>query len=308
MKTISFVRDFTEFSGGHLKMFDYFNHVAQSGVFSPALTLTMRSRRDVTNPWIRAGIAFSETFRTSDAYFLGGVDWDILDQAGVDLTGRSVINLIQHVRHAWPQDVRYRFLNRPALRICVSEEVADAVRATGVANGEIVTIPNGVDQESLMALRGVPKEQDVFIGGLKAPGLALACAEVLRTKGLRVAIETSSLPREDYLRRVASAQVALLLPHRTEGFYLPALEAMASDVCVVVPDCVGNRSFCLDGVNCVMPGFELESLTQAVLDLVLRPQQQQALKGGARRMAARHDLSTERDRFLEVLSHFAREV
>lgn len=72
-----------------------------------------------------------------------------------------------------------------------------------------------------------------------------------------------------------------------------------------MPDCVGNRSFCLNGLNCVMPGFELPSLTQAVVDLVGRPDQQEALKVEARRMAACLDLSVERFRFLEMLSRLA---
>src|SRR5262249_3269937 len=128
-RTMRFVRNFAQFRGGHLKVFDYFNHVAQSGRFTPVLTLTGRSLKDDTNPWVRAGIPFSETFGSADAYFVGGMDWDMLDQAGVVLEGRPVINLVQHVRHALPTDIRHRFLRRPALRICVSEEVSDALRA-----------------------------------------------------------------------------------------------------------------------------------------------------------------------------------
>lgn len=302
MKTMTFIRDFISLTGGHLKVYDYFNHVAASDLFSPALILTPRSLKDTTNPWIQAGIPYSETFGPSDAYFVGGVDWEILDEAGIELRDRLVINLVQHVRHASPQDVRYRFLTRPALRICVSEEVAEAVRATGLANGDVIAVPNGLELNAFHALHGVAKEHDVFIGGLKSPELALACADRLGSKGLRVSIETGLLPREEYIQRVATARIALLLPNRTEGFYLPALEAMASDVCVVVPDCIGNRSFCLDGVNCVMPAFDEAALTQAVLDLVARPDQQEALKSEGRRMAASHDLLTERARFFEVLS------
>lgn len=305
MKTITFIRDFIQFSGGHLKVFHYYNHVAHSGVFRPILTLTPRSRRDGTNPWTLAGVPFSETIGTTDAYFVAGLDWDILDRAGVDLRGRTVINLVQHVRHASPQDARYRFLGRPALRICVSQEVADAVRETGVVNGEVVTIPNGIDLDSFGALRDTPKVQDVFIGGLKAPKLALDCAKILKKSGLTVSISTESLPRAEYIRRVAEARIALLLPHSTEGFYLPALEAMASKVCVVVPDCVGNRSFCLPGINCIMPPYRLEDLTQAVLGLVKEPERQAALRSQALRMAADHGLDVERARVRAVLERLA---
>lgn len=306
MKTIRFVRDFTRFSGGHLKIFDYFNHVMNSGEYAPVLTFTSRSRMDDTNPWFMAGFPFSERFGPSDAYFVGGLDWELFDQAGVDLHGKPVINLVQHVRHASPQDVRYRFLQRPALRICVSPEVADAVRATGIVNGEVVTIANGVDLEPLRVLSRVRKSCDVFVGGLKSAELALACAATLRANGLRVTVETASLPRDAYLRRVASAHIALLLPNPAEGFYLPALEAMASDVCVVVPDCIGNRSFCRDGVNCVISSFEMAALTQAVIDLVAFPKRQESLKTEARKTAAAHDLVIERAKFLDILSQLER--
>jgi GT2 family glycosyltransferase len=45
-----------------------------------------------------------------------------------------------------------------------------------------------------------------------------------------------------------------------EGFALPPLEAMATGAAVVCTDAHGNRDFCVDGVNCLMP----ESDTAAV--------------------------------------------
>ena len=38
-----------------------------------------------------------------------------------------------------------------------------------------------------------------------------------------------------------------------EGFALPPLEAMAAGAAVVCTDAHGNRDFCVDGVNCLMP-------------------------------------------------------
>ena len=38
-----------------------------------------------------------------------------------------------------------------------------------------------------------------------------------------------------------------------EGFALPPLEAMATGAAVVCTDAHGNRDFCVDGVNCLMP-------------------------------------------------------
>ena len=57
--------------------------------------------------------------------------------------------------------------------------------------------------------------------------------------------------------------MSLFVPNPTEGFFLPALEALALRSVVVCPDVIGNRSFCLDGVNCFRPAFEEEALLGA---------------------------------------------
>lgn len=306
MKSMAFIRDYVQFSGGHLKVFDYFNHVASSGLYKPQIKFTERSRFDATNPWTRADIACAETWFSSEAFFVAGIDWRLLTDAGVDLTNRPVINLIQGIRHASPQDERFIYLNRRALRICVSEEVADAVRKSGRANGEVLTIPIGLHLDALVALQNVSKNCEVFIAGLKAPELAIRCADALRNKGVSVVVQTLPMQRSAFLDQMAAARVALLLPMHEEGFYLPALEAMASNVCVVVPDCIGNRTFCLDGTNCIISAFDLLSLTQAVLGLLARPEQQIHLKTAGRTTAATYNIDRERQQFIELLRNLER--
>lgn len=50
LPTMLFVRDFTSFAGGHLKVFDYFNHVAASGYIRPKIYITERTPRNEMNP------------------------------------------------------------------------------------------------------------------------------------------------------------------------------------------------------------------------------------------------------------------
>ena len=49
-----------------------------------------------------------------------------------------------------------------------------------------------------------------------------------------------------------------------EGFCLPPLEAMATGGAVVCTDAHGNRDFCVDGVNCLMPEPTVESVSGAI--------------------------------------------
>jgi hypothetical protein len=45
-KKVLFVRDFRQFTGGHLKMLHYIQHVASSGFASPQVLLSAESVRD----------------------------------------------------------------------------------------------------------------------------------------------------------------------------------------------------------------------------------------------------------------------
>jgi len=68
-------------------------------------------------------------------------------ERGVRESGKPVINLIQHVRHADPGADVHRYLAEPAIRICVSEEVETAILGTGKVVGPTYVIPNGIEPE-----------------------------------------------------------------------------------------------------------------------------------------------------------------
>jgi GT2 family glycosyltransferase/glycosyltransferase involved in cell wall biosynthesis len=57
-----------------------------------------------------------------------------------------------------------------------------------------------------------------------------------------------------------------------EGFALPPLEAMATGAAVVCTDAHGNRDFCLDGVNCLMPEPDTRSVAAALTRLLGDPE------------------------------------
>ncbi len=57
-----------------------------------------------------------------------------------------------------------------------------------------------------------------------------------------------------------------------EGFALPPLEAMATGAAVVCTDAHGNRDFCVDGVNCLMPEASVRAVSDAIARLLADPQ------------------------------------
>ena len=239
--------------------------------------------------------------------FLGGRDWETLPAAERDHFRRPVINLIQHVHHADPGHPLFAFLRHRAIRICVSDEVRAAIEATGQVNGPTSRFPTASTCRSC-PLRACTATVDWLICGLKegrsATAKRLAKKLASATGWGRVETLTKLLPRADFLAALAQARRVVLLPRETEGFYLPALEAMALDSLVVCPDCVGNRSFCRDGFNAVVPvGHDEESVFAAMERArCLTAGEAAVLFNNARAVAAEHTLARERAAFHELLA------
>jgi glycosyltransferase involved in cell wall biosynthesis len=93
----------------------------------------------------------------------------------------------------------------------------------------------------------------------------------------------------------------VLLPHPTEGFYLPALEAMAMGVAVVTADCVGNRGFCRDGESCLMPAYEANSFAKAALTLLRDPALREKLAAAGLRRSEAYSIDREREQVIALL-------
>jgi glycosyltransferase involved in cell wall biosynthesis len=298
-KNILFHRDYRGFSGGHLKVGDYFNHAKFSSQYRPQIYLTPQS--DAVHPW------FSEEAKvdyynpeSASVIFVAGMDWTALSRYPKIEERIPVINLIQGVRHALPSSPLFGFLSRQAIRICVSREVAKALEATKQCNGPIHVVPNGIDF-GLLPNTACLSSEAVFIGGLKQPGLASVLAKRLRAKGFAVKCFTNRLPRSEFLAQMASAKVAVLLPLQNEGFYLPALEAMAMGLTVVCPDCLGNRSFCIDRVTALTPPLDLDRIEADVHAAMHDVELARSLRNGGKKISRRHDICTERQRFLTIL-------
>jgi hypothetical protein len=304
-RLVLFHRDLRAFTGGHLKVWDYFNHVASSPAHQSRVAFSAESKWDATNPWF----ALPQTVASwdpsqADILFLAGTDWRMMRTAEQQRFTKPIINLIQHPRHAARKSELRGFLKNRAIRICVSEEVATAIKATGEANGPIFVIPNGIDSQSFGKSKPIEdRSTDVLICGLKAPELAREVYTKLAGKDRTVRWLIERLPRTEYLSRVHEARIAVFLPRPIEGFYLPALEGMACETIVVCPDCEGNRGFCQDRVNCFRPGYTAKEIISAALAALQQTDgQREEMRQAARLTVATHSLERERTSFLEILN------
>ena len=310
-RTVWFYREYTRLTGGQVKHADYFEHVRRSPGFAPKLMLggaklNARQERERQELWPVAAsdLAAQWTPQTNDLLFLAGTDWRYLRSAGLEHLGNPRLNLVQHVRHAHAGSELYGYLSQRAIRICVSDEVADAIRGTGRTNGPIIAIPNGID----IAPRTVPKAQPpsaqpaIAIIDYKRRELGAALHRALDQASIPYVALAGFLPRSAFLRLLAAVDVAVCLPHEEEGFYLPALEAMASGCIAITLDCVGNRGFCHHRRNCLIAEPTAQSLCATVQEAIGVPAEtREAMLREASDTVRRHSLAAERTRFDKLL-------
>ena len=296
-----FIRDFARLSGGHLKFADYMTHTAASGFVRPVFYQTSRSDAVLGNIFNNYNGPRIHELRPFPAYFVAGEDWFILEGAGIDPKGAPVVNLIQGLRHAEPTNLLFVCLARPALRICVSPAVADAIRDH--ANGEVHVIENGIEVGPVPDRRPLGGPARVFVAGLKNPEVAHNVAALL--DGLaEVDLVTEPLPRPVFLARMAQASVCVLLPLKREGFFLPPLEGMALGRGVVTPNCGGNRAYCRPGENCLMPTYDAEPLAAAALTLIQDRAQLERLAATGLRTATERSIERERSAYHALLARY----
>ncbi len=303
-RTVLFYRDFRKFHGGHLKVWDYFVHTRSAPGFAPVIGFSDRTIWGDANPWSEAPDFVADDYDAvaPGAFFVAGRDWHRMDKhpaAGPDV---PVINLVQSVRHADPEGTRFEFLGRRAIRICVSEVIADSIRQTGLVAGPLFAIPNGIDVQYLEAGDPADADVDVLIAGLKQPERARELAARLLNAGHTVKAFTDLVPREEFTEAIGLATVTVFLPLPTEGFYLPPMEGMALGTIVICPEHSGERSIYRHGENCFRPPYDDGALFAAVGEaLALDEAGRDRIRAAARITAEEHSLDAERGAFLDVL-------
>lgn len=303
MKKVLFFRDYKGFTGGHLKVWHYYNHVKQQEHYQANIAFTSSSQFGVHNPWVNERDCRVELddLPTPDILFLAGLDWKLAPKFPSHI---PIINLIQHVRHSYPNRPLYEFLSNRAIRICVSRAVYDALKATNRVNGPLYCIPNGVEDISSYKVSLGCKDIDVFICGRKNRGLAERLRDHFENQGL-VVYTNMWMPRSKYLEVIARSKIGVFLPGPTEGFYLPALESMFLNTQVVCPDVLGNSDFCLPDVTAVVPSeYEFLSLCEAVKKAIsMSDKERSRMLQEGRNMAEHHHLSDEQNSFIDILEN-----
>jgi glycosyltransferase involved in cell wall biosynthesis len=302
MKTVLLIRDFGFPTGGHLKVFHYMKYMLGSGLVRPLVYLTPSSLRDQSNFFLRYPEIVVDRITDYDLLFLGGVDWPTADALGLLRPEREIIAILQSVRHANPDDPYRPYCLHRATRIFGSHEVADAIRSLGPPNGPAHVIQSAFPCLGHIRLDPTRRSIDVFVDGFKNAALAERIGSELTASGVTTDVLTQYATSGEYHRRMAQAQVVIIVTFSQEGSSLPALAAMGLDVAVVCPDTPGIHDYCRAGETALLTERDPSALAEAARHLLADAGLCARLRANGRKIAEYYTLEWERARFLPILA------
>jgi GT2 family glycosyltransferase/glycosyltransferase involved in cell wall biosynthesis len=204
--------------------------------------------------------------------------------------------------------------------LTTSEWNADRLRELGLAP---TIVPPGIDLGQFRPLPDVPRGSDMLLAlgrsnPLKNLPLTLAAWRALpepRPELCLFGVEPWLAPDDPKVRYVAAPsdeEVNQLLNEATafvqtsvhEGFCLPVLEAMATGCPVVCTDAHGNRDYCENGLNCLMPQPEARAVASALQRALSDPSLRNQLGDAGRRAASAYSWPGQ----IDALERFFDEV
>ena len=269
----------------------------------PRVLLTSNSIRDRSNIFLAYPDLVVDIPVPHDLLFLAGMDWSIAAALGLLRPEIPILGFIQNTRHANIGGGLRGWLGHFATRVCVGEEVSQAILETGEVSGPVYTITNGIESLDDLRLSRSSRTTDILISGCKDPVLARTVGVQLANSGLCVEVLTDHCPRAEFLGRIRLAKVAILIPQPQEGAFLPLLEAMALDVAVVCPETPGIHGYCHHNKTAILPERSAEALARAARELLADEKLSERLRSNGLAMARYYTLERERAAFLPILAH-----
>jgi glycosyltransferase involved in cell wall biosynthesis len=185
----------------------------------------------------------------------------------------------------------------------------------------------GIDLDTFKQVDGIEREQNVLLtAGRNNPlknfkltadawkslpasdrpdlwlfGIEPEVSDDLRASGT---VRYDVRPSDAEVNELYNRATVYIQTSRHEGFCLPVLEAMAAGCPVICTDSHGNRDFCVDGENCLMPDDNPEAVAAAIKRLFADPELRARLVENGKRTAAEYGW----DRKLDEVAGFFEQV
>ena len=306
---VVYVTEDTGVGGGHRDIFEHLNRMRERGHDVKLFTLgdqpdwfdlqapvhTFEDYDDLT-----AALALEDAIKVATWWNTGTPVWTASILRGIP------VFFVQDIETSYyPDDERNRHAVLAGYRnefryMTISGWNADRLRELGL---ESTLVPPGIDLDTFRPLDSVERRDDMLLAlgrtnPLKNLPLTIGAWKALpgEPELCLFGIEPELGPEHGtrYVERPSDAGVNDLFNEATvfvqtsthEGFCLPPLEAMATGGAVVCTDSHGNRDFCVDGENCLMPEPTVAAVSGAIARLLADPKLRAKLGEAGRVTAA----------------------
>ena len=285
---IIYVTEDTGVGGGHRDIFEHLNRLAERGHRAELWTLAeppewfdlrvpVRSFEDYDE--LVQALAPIPAIKVATWWNTASPVWSASVLHGIP------VYFVQDIETSYyPDDAALRHSVIASYRhefryMTISSWNRDRLRELGL---DAVLIPPGIDLENFRPLPDAQRRSDMLLAlgrsnPLKNLPLTVRAWRALPEPRPELCLfgiepELAGEPGVRYVTSPSDAEVNRLFNEATvfvqtsthEGFCLPPLEAMATGGAVVCTDAHGNRDFCRDGENCLIPAADRRSVTEAL--------------------------------------------
>jgi GT2 family glycosyltransferase len=325
---VIYVTEDTGVGGGHRDIFEHLNWLAARGHETELWTLgsepdwfdlrvPVRSFSDYEE--LVDSLAPLEAIKVATWWNTAAPVWLASVTTGIPVYFVQDIETSYYANNPEVQDAVLASYRHEFRFMTISSWNRDRLRELGL---DAVLIPPGIDLETFRPLPDVPRRPDMLLAlgrtnPLKNLPLTLAAWRRLPEPRPELCLfgiepELADEPGVRYVTAPTDAEVNELFNQATvfvqtsihEGFCLPALESMATGGAVVCTDAHGNRDFCADGENCLIPESEAAAVASAIGRLLTDAE--------LRHLLGREGLGTASDyawqRRIDALESFLTEV
>lgn len=258
--------------GAHHKSYDFFHHIKSFSDFEPYIFFDKDSIWDANIPWFslyKTMPTLKELDFEPDILFLNsGKDWIRYSQYKKIEPETPIVSPVNNFRATKPGHPSFDFLGRKAVRLCPSPEIYDAVKDHPNTVGETIYMPNGVGISGEALSLKNNKTIDALIVGNKNPSLANQLFDEIKDLNLNVEVINGWISKTEFQIKLAQSKISIHLPKHVEEHYIPGIEAMMLNSFVIIPDCIGNRSYSKNQETCIMTSYDLAGFKIALQDVL----------------------------------------
>lgn len=310
MKTVLFYQHFgmkNVVRGAHHKTYDFYHHIRGFSGYKPIIFFDKTSLWEANIPWFPMFDkmpTLDDLRGEPDILFLNsGKDWIKYSANRKILENTPIVSPVNNFRAVNSKHKSFRFLNRKAIRLCPSLELYEAVRQHPNTNGQTIYLPNGVGITEEAEQLKKNKQIDVLVVGNKNPDMAKLIGNKVNKTNLKIDIIDKWISKEEFQKKLALSRISVHCPKAIEEHYIPGVEAMMLDSLVIIPDCVGNRSYSIDKKTCLLSSYDLTGLTAALSTVLeMSDDERNIILRNARESSKVFEIQKEKEQLLKILN------